>query len=301
MKCLFLYNPNSGKGKVKKHLAYIEKKLRTKYDVVDMVASKSAQDLEERINIGAKIYDCIVFAGGDGTFNNVLQGLKGEDVQLGYLPTGTANDVARSVGIPRNICGALDVILKGRSERLDCMLANDSRYVMYVAAAGSLASVTYQTPQKKKKFFGYLAYVARLLTRSIKLDIFPMFGTCNGQYFETTGVFAFILNGRSMGGFPVNKEASMKDGMVEVALVKQAIRPNIFKKIGAYFSLMAFMVVGMRVKKRDIEIMRGDHVRLFTKEKLVWNFDGEEGISGDLDLKVLRSYLKLYVPKKKKV
>lgn len=300
MKCLFLYNPKSGRCSVSKNLAYIRKRLETKYEVT-MYATKSAEDLTEQVRIGAKEYDAIVFSGGDGTFNRVLQGLENEDVQLGYLPAGTANDVARSLGIPRRLKGALNVVLKGRSERLDCMRVNGTRYVMYVAAAGSLTSVTYQTPQKEKKLWGWFAYFFRGITRNLKLEVFPISGTCNGRAFETNGVFMFVMNGRSVAGFPVNKEASMQDGTLEVAIIKQALKPNLFRKIGAYFSLAAFMVVGLKVKKKDIEIMRGDHVCVNTHEKLVWDFDGEEGVAGDIEIEVMRRHVKLFVPKHKKV
>ncbi len=300
MKCLFLYNPNSGKGVIRRKLKYIEKRLSAVYDL-DMVATSSAEDMEERVRDGAQKYDVIVFSGGDGTFNNVLQGLSGQDVQLGYLPAGTANDVAHSLGIPRSVRGAIDVILKGRSERLDCMRVNGTRYVMYVAAAGSLTCVTYQTPQKQKKVFGWFAYFFRGLAKNMKLEVFPLSGECGERTFETDAVLAFVLNGRSLAGFPVNRDASMQDGMLELVLIKQAKRPNFFQKIGAYFSLAAFMVVGVKVKKKDIDIIRGDHVRIQTHRELVWDFDGEKGLAGDIDVEVLRGRIRMFVPGKKKV
>ncbi len=300
MKCLFLYNPNSGKGAVKRHLKDIRKRLSTVYDV-DIVATQSAADLEARVRDGADRYDLIVFSGGDGTFNNVLQGLGEKKVKLGYVPTGTANDVAHSLGIPRRIRGALNVILKGHTERLDCMFINRERYAMYVAAAGSLTCVTYQTPQRDKKFLGWFAYFFRGIRKNLKLEVFPLYGTCGGRDFETNGVLAFVMNGRSVAGFPVNKDASMQDGLLELAIIKQAEKPNFFQRIGAYFSLAAFMVVGVKVKKRDIDIMRGDHVRISTNEKLTWDFDGEEGLRGDIDVEVLRGHVELCVPKHKKV
>lgn len=300
MNCLFLYNPNSGKGVVKRKLGYIRKRLSEAY-TVDMVATESAQDLEEKVRAGADKYDVIVFSGGDGTFNNVLQGLGEKRVRLGYLPAGTANDVARSLGIPRSVRGALNVILKGHTERLDCMRVNQTRYAMYVAAAGTLTSVTYETPQRNKKFLGWFAYFFRGVRKNLKLEVFPVFGTCGGKYFETHGVLVFVMNGRSVAGFPVNKDASMQDGLLELAIIQQAKRPNFFQRIGAYLSLAAFMVVGVKVKKKDIEVMRGDHVRVYTHEKLTWDFDGEQGLTGDIDIEVLRRHVELFVPKHKKV
>ena len=75
MKCIFLYNPNSGKGKIAKKLSYIKKRLCTKYDEVTVYAASGARDLEEKVRESADAgYDAVIFAGGDGTFNNILHG-----------------------------------------------------------------------------------------------------------------------------------------------------------------------------------------------------------------------------------
>ncbi len=301
MKCLVLYNPNSGKGKLKKKLSYVRRKLEQRYDEVDIVATQSGKDMEERTRQGAREYDLIVFSGGDGTFNNVLQGVGEEDVQLGYLPTGTANDVAHSLGIPRSLRGALDVILGGRSERIDCMRVNGTRYVMYIAAAGTITSLTYETPQRAKRALGWFAYAMRGLRKNMNFEVFPVCGTCAGKFFETHGVLMFVMNGRSVAGFPVNRHASMQDGMLEVAIVKQAVRPNFFQKLAAYFSLAALMIVGLKVRRKDIEIMRGEKIRIFTDKHVTWDFDGEEGLRGDITVELLRRHVKLFVPRNKKI
>ena len=159
MKCLFLYNPNSGRGKVKKKLAYIVKRLSARYGEVEVHAAESPEDMVATAHYAAQHCDALVFSGGDGSFNLVLQGVGDREIQLGYLPAGTANDVARSLGIPRSLKGALGVSLKGRGERVDCMRVNGERYAVYVAAAGAFTSVTYETPQRAKRALGWLAYV----------------------------------------------------------------------------------------------------------------------------------------------
>ncbi len=107
MKCLFLYNPNSGKGKIQRKLQLIERMLKMRYDEVTLYATKSAEDLQRKAAEGAMVYDALIFSGGDGTFNLVLGGIGERKVDLGYLPSGTANDVARSLGIPKNVKKAL--------------------------------------------------------------------------------------------------------------------------------------------------------------------------------------------------
>ena len=103
MNCLFLYNPTSGKGKIAKKIDYIRRRLEEMFGHVEIAATVSAEDLESRARDGAERYDVILFSGGDGTFNHVLQGIGTREVRLGYIPGGTTNDVARSLGIPRSI------------------------------------------------------------------------------------------------------------------------------------------------------------------------------------------------------
>ena len=99
MTCIFIYNPNSGRGKIEKKLSYIVKKLKTKYEKVDVYATKAKGDLTQKVREIADKYDCVVFSGGDGSFNEVLRGIGDMEKLplLGYIPGGTANDIAHSL------------------------------------------------------------------------------------------------------------------------------------------------------------------------------------------------------------
>lgn len=300
MKCLFLYNPNSGKGKIKKKLAYLEKRLKKRYSEVDIRITESAEDLERQVKEGASNYDAVIFSGGDGTFNHVLHGVGESDVQLGYLPSGTVNDVARSLGIPRSLKGALKVILKGNSARLDCMRIGES-YAMYIAAAGAFTSATYHTPQNRKRALGAFAYALEGLKNNMKLEVFPLKVTTGGRTVETDAVLIFILNGRSVAGFPINKHGSMKDGRLETVIIKQVKKPNALRRLGALFSVASLFVFGCKVRKKDVVALSGESVTIETAEGVVWDFDGEEGIRGSVTVEVVPRRVKLFVPKKKKV
>ena len=300
MKCLFLYNPNSGKGRVKKKLPFIEKTLRKKFDEVVLCATQSAQDLEEQARLGAEQFEAIVFSGGDGTFNNILHGVGEKDVLLGYLPTGTANDVAHSLGIPRKrLKGALKVILKGRTEQVDCMRVNGVEYAMYVAAAGAFTSVTYSTPQKRKRKFGWLAYAFEALKTSMKFGSFPVKIICGERTLQTDSVLILVMSGRTVAGFPVNSRASMQDGILEVAVVKKNIQKR--GRVSAFFSIIHLFLFGRRVRKKSLEFLSGSEITVETQDSLVWDFDGEKGVEGSVKIEVLPRRVKMFVPQKKKI
>lgn len=299
MNCLFIFNPVSGKGKIAKKLPRIRKTLLKRYKKVDIYETKSGEDLSEYLSAHAKEYDAVVFSGGDGTFHKVIAALEG-DIQLGYIPSGTVNDVARSLKIPRRVRGALKVIVRGHSARLDCMQVGE-RYAMYIAAAGAFTSVTYHTPQKSKNALGALAYFFEAVRHNLKFDVFPVKATSGGKTIETDAVLVLVMNGKSVAGFPVNKSGSMTDGKMETVIIKQVQKPNILRRLGAYFSVASLFVFGCRIKKRDILYLEGEKVTIETGENVLWDFDGEEGFCGNAEMKVLRGAVRLFVPKNKKI
>ena len=133
MKCLFIYNPKSGKGKILNYLSYIIDELSSVYENFDVYESKSAEDIIQTVKVSSAIYDVIVFSGGDGTFNNVACGIADCDVRpvLGYIPAGTGCDIARNLKIPRNIKKAIRIIKDGYTIHHDVGKINDS-YFMYM-------------------------------------------------------------------------------------------------------------------------------------------------------------------------
>lgn len=300
MRCLFLYHHGSGRGRVGKKLGYIKRRLHRNYDVVDAVQTTSPEELMDRVKTGLKAYDAVIFSGGDGTFNDVLQAAEGSTTPLGYLPTGTVNDVARSLDIPRSVKGALDVILSGRTEKLDCMKAGEHR-AMYIVAAGAFTSATYNTPQPLKRVMGAAAYAVEAILHNLDFQVFPLKIDCDGKTFESSAVLVFVLNGRSVAGWPINRGASMKDGKLEVVVIRQASRPNLFQKLTKYFSLATLFLFGCRVKKKDIVTLSGKRIKIETADSVVWDFDGEEGVKGSIEVTAERGDVRLFVPRGKKV
>lgn len=96
MTCLFLYNPNSGKGKLLKKLDYIKQKLCEVYQQVTIIATESMEDTILKAKLACGSYDVLAFSGGDGTFNNIVNAVAGEKKRpiLGYIPSGTVNDLS---------------------------------------------------------------------------------------------------------------------------------------------------------------------------------------------------------------
>lgn len=303
MKCIFIYNPVSGKGKIRKKLPWIQKELEKTYNVVDLKATERAGDMIRLAREAVGRYDTILFSGGDGSFNEVVQGVAELEnaPALGYIPCGTVNDIAHSLKIPKNLKRALKIIREGRVETLDCMKAND-RYSLYVVAAGIFTDTSYSTSQSQKNHLGKLAYGLDGIKRNFHFKEFKIdCNDCSTQlHFDDCELVTF-MNGRYVSGFNLNKHASMQDGKIEVAIVRGRTKGNIFRKIGALLHVVKLFLFGVRVKSRHIVRMEGSSFDVSVNDEITWTFDGEKGLSGGLHIEVVPKSVHVIVPKNYKV
>ncbi|MBR2088461.1 MAG: diacylglycerol kinase family lipid kinase [Oscillospiraceae bacterium] len=167
-------------------------------------------------------YDAIWCSGGDGTLNEVITGLMRAKnrIPLGYIPCGSVNDFARSIGIPCDIPKATDMILDGIPRRVDTGTINE-RCFNYIAAFGAFTDVTYETPQNVKNMIGPLAYIINAATKIRDLRTFRMNVCCDGQEFEDDYIYGMITNSASVGGMLDINDFHFDDGMFEITLIKQ--------------------------------------------------------------------------------
>ncbi len=299
MNCIFIYNPVGGKGKIEKKKAYILKELREKYDEVEVCATQCAGDMTRIARESVGKYDAIIFAGGDGSFNELLQGVGDfeERPVLGYIPSGTVNDVAHSLKIPKSIKKALRVIKTGRVEEIDCMRAND-RYAIYVVTTGAFTSATYNTSQSKKNHVGRIAYGMEGLRHNLNFQSFPI--TCKGAgtCVQTEGVLIAFINSRYVAGFKMNKRADLQDGEMEVAIIEGQKKRNIFKRIGSLFAIAGLFLFGYRAKIRNVTHLKGNAFDVELADDIVWNIDGEKGFGGSIHIEVIPKKVRILVPNK---
>ena len=120
-RCLFINNPNSGKGKIAKKLNYIEKKLLETFQHVRIETPSNLDETLALAKLACSSFDVLVFAGGDGTFNNIVNAIANQPKRpiLGYIPAGTVNDISRNFKISKNVKKALKVIQNGYIQSFD--------------------------------------------------------------------------------------------------------------------------------------------------------------------------------------
>ncbi|MGM9885939.1 MAG: diacylglycerol kinase, partial [Lactococcus sp.] len=170
LRARLIYNPSSGQEIMKKNVADVLEKLESfGYEASAFQTKISPKSAEIEADRATKDgFDLIVAAGGDGTINEVVSGISGNEKRpkLAIIPAGTTNDFARALKIPRNNpIDAVDIIGKNQTLKVDVGVATpigkDSKYFINIAAGGALTELTYSVPSNLKTMFGYLAYLSK--------------------------------------------------------------------------------------------------------------------------------------------
>lgn len=297
MKNIFVYNPESGNGKIHKYKNYIISKLSEKYDEIECIETNHQGHAYELAKDSIGKYDYFFVAGGDGTLNEVVNGMGAAENKpiIGYIPSGTVNDVARSLGISRKIKKAVNMLIEGKIFEHDTFRVND-RYGIYVCATGLFTATSYDTDRYQKKKLGKLAYAKHGIKELKKTEALPITLNINEESIEAKCSLVLILNSRSVAGFKINKNASLSDGEVEVV---------IFTSQGKYITLTELttiantFVYGLDKLKNNKNIIyrRASKFNMKLGEGTAINLDGEKSGEGSFDFEVLQKSIKIITPK----
>lgn len=270
---------------------------------MEVACSEGPKDMEKKAKEACGKYDYLVFSGGDGSFNEIINGICGESQRpvLGYIPTGTVNDISRSCGIPRSIKRAIKNVTEGIVKKLDVMSVNGKYFAEYEVSAGAMTSCSYKAPRQEKIALGKFAYALEILRNNMKLVDFPVVVECDGAVYRTNCEFVVFINSSSIASMPVNPKAVLNDGEVELLLIRQVEKPRWYHKFRAFFKILHFFAFGYNNSKNNADFikLKGSSFLVRTSQDVVWNFDGEEGVKGDVSVNVLKEHIELIVPSRK--
>jgi len=298
MRNIFVYNPESGNGKLKKYKDYIVKELSEKYGEIEVVETTHAGHANELAKESCGKYDYFFVSGGDGTLNEVINGFGEQENKpiVGYIPSGTVNDVAHSLGISKNIKKAVENLLEGEIFEHDIFKVNN-KYGIYVCCAGLFSECSYSTRRASKKFFGKIAY----FTKGAK-DIFNATPVhveliTENEKINRNCAMVLILNSKSTAGFLMNKSAELNDGEVEVILCHS--HENRVKLSEIIRTLMLFIRGVEKYKdNKKVTYRKLSSFTIKTQEGTIINLDGEKSGAGSFDFKIIKSGVKIIAPKK---
>ena len=295
MKSVVVCNPNSGNKKKEVYVSKFKKILNEYgYDTQIKFTTHRGHAKEIISNLDDDI-DLVISLGGDGTFNEVVNGnlKRKKKLLLTHIPLGTTNDLGAMFGMVKNPIQNLKMILNGTVKEIDICTINETPFV-YVAGLGKFTNIAYETPRKLKKNLGYFAYMINAIKSfNSKTQLIEMTLTANGK--EYTGLYSFILicNASRMGGLEILQDVKMNDNKFEVLVSNISSKKDIIKSL--YY-----------VKTSDITKVPGfyffktDHLKIKLKDKPKKRFciDGEEldNKSKEYEIKIVKG-IKMLLPK----
>lgn len=292
-KLLFIYNPNAGKGLIKPKLSdVLDIFVKAGYEVT-VYPTQKYRDGYHKVRHFKEDYDLVVCSGGDGTLDEVVTGMmkRKEQIPIGYIPTGTTNDFARSLHIPKDMLRAADTAVNGIVFSCDIGTFNEDFFV-YIAAFGLFTDVSYQTKQEVKNVLGHLAYVLEGMKRLYNVPSYRIKVTHDDEIIEDEFIFGMVTNSRSIGGFRnmVGKSIVFDDGEFEVTLIKTPKNPLALQEI-----IAALLIE--QIDTKHMYTFKASRLKLESLEEIPWTLDGEFG--GEHDEVVIedqRQKLKIMVP-----
>jgi len=279
---LFIYNPTSGKGKVKGELAAI---LDTFTKAGYLVTVRPTQDKGDAARIARELggqFDRVICSGGDGTLSETAAGL----VQLehppvlGYVPFGSTNDCAATLHLPKKVLDAAALAAGDAVPRPWDVGKLNGRPFIYVAAFGAFTEVSYDTPQDLKNTFGHLAYVMAGIASIPSITPYHMKLEADDQeVLEDDFFYGMVCNTISVGGvkaLPTDK-VEVDDGKFEVILVR---KPSSIADVTA--SLQA-LIRQAPLEDGALLSFHASRIKLTCDRPVPWTLDGEYGGSHEVN------------------
>src|SRR5467141_3615975 len=282
---LVILNPAAHSERAQRKRAHVESLARdcvvcatTRTGEAELVARRGAEEGFEKI----------VAAGGDGTVNEVVNGLAGSNATLGLLPIGTMNVFATELGLPTHDLDLCWNIIQNENTRLVDLPTANRKFFVQLAGVGLDAQVVKETSSKLRRNFGPVSYL--IAAAQIAARRPPRLFIESENAFTNEASFVLIGNGRLYGGpFPFFKHAVIDDGLFDVV---------VFKRLG-YLEIIKYLqdvVFSSDIRVPEIEYFQTRHLRVTSKETVPVEIDGELVGSCTVDFQIQEKSLRVLVP-----
>jgi len=274
---MLIINPHSGRGLSKTALGTIVSKLCVANHniTVYFTTEKTPEELAYEF---ADKHDLIICVGGDGTLSGVISGVLNAKAStpVGFIPSGTANDVAATLAQSRYPSIAVNKIIKGTPKAMDIGMFNTrnqpGRYFTYIAAFGAFTSVSYSTPQSAKRALGHFAYVLSGIADMATIKPRRTIVEFDGKTIEGEFIFGGVTNSTSVGRLiKLNKKrVDLADGEFEIILVKQPVGMVDFMEIMSSLTMQTY-------DGDNFQMLHASKVKFSFDNEVAWTVDGEDG------------------------
>lgn len=290
---LLMVNPNAGQRRANRFLPDIIQYYNHEGYDVSVYVTMGTGDADRYLRKNKREYERVVCIGGDGTLNETISGLmqSGLDCPVGYIPSGTTNDYAASIGLSTDVMKACEDCVNGEVCEFDIGSFN-GRYFTYTASCGAFAKASYSTSQAAKNALGHLAYVMEGIADLPNIHPIHMRFEADGAIYENDYVFCSITNALSVGGILKldPRVVSMNDGKFEVMLIQYPHTPIELTRILSSLN-------SMDLSYELIDFFTASELKVYSTENLEWTIDGERGANGhEFEVLNLKRKMKIILP-----
>ena len=293
-RCMLIINPTAGRERAKYHKENLRRQLENMFDDVELRETEKAGDATLWAKEAALIgFDAVFSMGGDGTLNETINGLAqaNKPIDFGFIPLGTINDLARALNIPLHPEVAIDMLPRCKTVKVDIAKAND-RYFINTIATGIMPEAVGHVSIEQKTRLGPLAYFLTGIKamQAHETSLFKITTPEGSSIYRSPLIVAMLTN--SVGSFRnLAPQARVDDGKIWLGIFKDFNYLYLLKVIPEFLSgqpLTSELMTLKALEEVRIELV-GDH-------PLSTNMDGDSGPAFPLDIKVLPSFLSVYVP-----
>ncbi|SIT92943.1 diacylglycerol kinase [Edaphobacillus lindanitolerans] len=289
-----IYNPTSGREIFRKHLPEVLVRLeKAGYETSCHATTCEGDATEAAKRAVERGFETVIAVGGDGTLNEVVAGISSFDEEkrpvIGLIPTGTTNDFARAVHIPRDIDEALDIIIAGETIPVDVGVVN-GRHFINIAGGGKITELTYEVPSKLKTVLGQLAYYLKGIEMLPSIRASQLRVEYDGEVFDDEAMLFLVGLTNSVGGFEkLAPGASINDGKFSMFILKKC-------NIAEFIRVVSLALRGEHVNDPLVVHAKPSKIKVTSDEKVQLNLDGEFGGLLPAEFTNLPRHIRMFVP-----
>ena len=258
-------------------------------ELVDAKKCKTAASMERAVKQALKKAPMVIVGGGDGSLSSMVDHFIGTDVVFAFLPLGTANSFARTIGVPLDLDGAIEVIAKGRPRKIDvgCI---DGDYFLNAAAMGLAPKVAESVPHGLKRTLGRLGYLVWAGWSAANFRAFRVKLETGKRTVRMWATEVRIANGRYHGGLELIENADLKSGEIVI----QVVTGRSIAKLGWSYLASA---IKLRARHETVREFVSNEFRLSTKPRMRVSIDGEVAAETPLEIRAVPDAVTIAVPR----
>ncbi|MBQ5701194.1 MAG: YegS/Rv2252/BmrU family lipid kinase [Alistipes sp.] len=283
---LILYNVKAGRGRIRRKMD----------DIESLFVEAGWTPVPKMLRFGENPFDnlvgdfsLVVICGGDGTINYVVNAMRKseKDFPIGIVPVGTANDFAGAIGMNKRALNAVRQIIAGHEERLDCGIVN-GLYFVNIFSFGLFTTTSQHTPEHLKKQIGKAAYLIEGSKELHHREYIPLHIVHDGGQLDVESVMTLVFNGETAGRFPLARNASVRDGMLDCVLMRKC------GTLDGAWAAVKYLVNG---KANDEVIhIRTSKLSITSPLSPLTDMDGQPSAEFPLEIECLKGALRVIVP-----